>query len=240
MARPYLDCPRYWTRATLEPDSEIGLIESVETGGTPSTGREDYWDGDIPWLTPKEVTGLDGLFISKTERTLTTDGLRNSSAKLIPAGAVLLTKRAPVGSVVINAVPMTTNQGFLNFICGPRLRPLYFAYWLRANRPYLELIANGSTYPELYISDLFELQLSVPSLAIQDQVIKILNSLYFVAMLGRPIEQSVVNPKDVIAVQHQTRRLKKVVENILPLLLSGKLSVETQINIMRNSTNEER
>ena len=124
---------------------------SVETGGTPSTAREDYWDGHIPWLTPKEITGLDGFYVSRTERTITDEGLHNTSAKLVPAGAVLLTKRAPVGSVAINAVPMATNQGFLNFICGPQMRPIYFAYWLRANRPYLELVANGSTYPELYI-----------------------------------------------------------------------------------------
>lgn len=225
MARPYLDCPSNWLGATLEPEPDVGLIESVDTGGTPSTVREEYWDGDIPWLTPKEITGLDGLYVSRTERTLTPDGLQNSSAKLIPTGAVLLTKRAPVGIVAINAVPMTTNQGFLNFICGPLLRPLYLAYWLRANRPYLELIANGSTYPEIYSGDLFEIELSVPPLDGQDQVISILNSLYFVAMLDAPIEQSVLRPDDVVAVQHQTRRLRKMVEDILPLLLSGKLPV---------------
>lgn len=225
MARPYLDCPSHWIRGTLEADHDAGLIAKVETGGTPSTVLEEYWDGDIPWLTPKEITGLDGLYVSRTERTLTADGLRNSSAKLVPTGSVLLTKRAPVGIVVINAVPMTTNQGFLNFVCGPRLRPVYLAYWLRANRPYLELIANGSTYPELYSGDLFEIELSVPSLDVQDKVINILNSLHFVAMLDRPIEQSVLRPEDMITVQLQTRRLKKMVEDILPLLLSGKLPV---------------
>ena len=225
MARPYLDCPSDWLQATLEPDPDAGLIASVETGGTPSTVREEYWDGDIPWLTPKEITGLDGLYVSNTERTLTAEGLQNSSAKLIPAGAVLLTKRAPVGVVAINAVPMTTNQGFLNFVCGPLLRPVYLAYWLRANRPYLELIANGSTYPELYSGDLFEIELSVPSLDVQDKVVRVLNSLHFVAMLDRPIEQSVARPEDMIAVQLQTRRLRKVLQDILPLLLSGKIPV---------------
>ena len=225
MARPYLDCASHWIRATLESDHDAGLIAKVETGGTPSTVREEYWDGDIPWLTPKEITGLDGLYVSRTERTLTADGLWNSSAKLIPTGSVLLTKRAPVGIVAINAVPMTTNQGFLNFVCGPRLRPVYLAYWLRANRPYLELIANGSTYPELYIGDLFEIELSVPSLDIQDKVINILNSLHFVAMLDGPIAQSVARPEDMIPVQLQTRRLRKMVEDILPSLLSGKLPV---------------
>ena len=235
MARPYLECPPNWTRATLEPNPNAGLITCVETGGTPSTTREDYWDGAIPWLTPKEITGLDGFYVSTTERTLTDEGLQNTSAKLVPAGAVLLTKRAPVGAIAINAVPMATNQGFLNFICGPQLRPLYFAYWLRANRPYLELVANGSTYPELYIGDLFEFELSVPSLDVQDQMIDILNSLYFVTMLGRPIEQSIANPEDMVEVQRQTRRLRKVVEDILPLLLSGKLPIEALGNHVNRS-----
>jgi len=63
---------------------------------------------------------------------------------------------------------MATNQGFLNFQCGPGIRPLYLAYWFRANKPYLDLIANGSTYPELYKGDLFEFHIAVPSLEEQD------------------------------------------------------------------------
>lgn len=225
MARPYLECPDDWLRGTLEPKPGLGLIERVETGGTPSTKREDYWDGDIPWLTPKEITGLDGLYVSRTERMLSKSGLRASSAKLMPAGSVLLTKRAPVGSVAVNAVPMATNQGFLNFVCGSHLRPVYFAYWLRVNRPYLELVANGSTYPELYIGDLFEFEISVPPLALQDRIIELITSLQFVAMLGKPIQQSVSRPEDMVSVERQTRRLREIVDVLLPLLLSGQLTL---------------
>ena len=101
---------------SLEPDLKGKLIRRVDTGSTPSTRHEDFWDGDIPWLTPKEVTGLtDGLFVSRTERTITKSGLESCSAKLLPSGTVMLTKRAPVGVAVVNAVPMATNQGFLNF-----------------------------------------------------------------------------------------------------------------------------
>ena len=227
MARPYLDCPPHWIRGTLEPNLDVGLIESVETGGTPSTGREEFWDGGIPWLTPKELTTMDGFYVSRTERTLTAAGLRASSAKLIPAGAVHLTKRAPVGMVAINAIPMATNQGFLSFLCGPSLRPLYLAYWLLANKAYLDLVANGSTYPELYNGDLFEFELSVPSLESQDKVISILNSLYFIARLDRPLGQSVARPEDTIAIQLQTARLRGILDDILPLLLSSKITPNT-------------
>jgi len=117
---------------TLASESSSGLIVQVDSGGTPSTANNDFWDGDIPWLTPKEITFLeDGLYVSRTERMITKEGLAGSSAKLLPPGTVMLTKRAPVGAVAINAVPMATNQGFLNFRCGSMLRPAYLAYWFR-------------------------------------------------------------------------------------------------------------
>ena len=226
MADPFLLCPKEWLRGTLEPDLKGPLIRRAGSGGTPSTAREDYWDGDIPWLTPKEVTGLtDGIFVSRTERTIAPAGLENSSAKLLPAGTVMLTKRAPVGAVAVNAVPMTTNQGFLNFECGPALRPLYLAYWLRANRPYLDLVANGSTYPELYRADLFEFEIAVPAVEIQDRIIEVISALQLVALMGLPLEQSVTGPERMLAIQNQTRRLAAIRDRMLPLLLSGELRV---------------
>src|SRR5690349_21818282 len=142
MARPYLPIPPHWTITNLVPDAQLGHILSAESGGTPRTGEDSYWDGDIPWLTPKEITrDYTPLYVSHTERTISKSGLANSGARLLPASTVLLTKRAPVGAVAIAAVPLTTNQGFLNFVCGPRLNPLYLAFWLRTNKPYLDAVA---------------------------------------------------------------------------------------------------
>lgn len=226
MAEPYLKCPADWLRGTLAPDPQSGLIVKVDSGGTPSTTNPDYWDGDVPWLTPKEITNFDdGLFVSQTERMISKKGLSESAAKLFPAGTVMLTKRAPVGSVAINAVPMTTNQGFLNFQCGTLLRPVYLAYWLRANVPYLDLVANGSTYPELYKSDLFEFEIAVPSPSEQDAVISIIGALQYVTLLGLPLEQSVSSPDQMLRYQDQNRRLRSIRNSILPLLLSGKLDL---------------
>lgn len=226
MASPYLRCPPNWAQTTLEPNAAEELIVRVESGGTPSTSIEEYWHGDIPWLTPKDITGLpDGLFVSSTERSITRLGLTKSAAKLMPAGTVLLSKRAPVGAVVVNAVPMATNQGFLNFQCGPRLRPLYLAYWFRANKPYLDKVANGSTYPELYQSDLFEFEISVPPVEVQDQILAVLSALQFAALLGLPLEQSVTHPKEMVDMQAQNRRLSLIRDQLLPLLLSGAFDV---------------
>lgn len=226
MAEPLLECPDEWTRGTLEPDPEGSLIRRADSGSTPSTRREDYWDGDIPWLTPKEVTRIrNSIFVSQTERTITSAGLASCSAKLLPPGTVMLTKRAPVGAVVINSVPMATNQGFLNFQCGPALKPLYLAYWLRANTAYLDLVANGSTYPELYQGDLFEFEIAVPSVDVQDKIVKVLSAMQFLALMGLPLEQSVTSPEGMVAIQNQTRRLEAIQDQMLPLLLSGQLDV---------------
>lgn len=226
MAEPYLDCPAAWQRGTLEPNPAVGLIARVESGSTPRTGDPDLWDGDVPWLTPKDITAkARGFHVSRTERTLTQRGLASSGAKLLAPGTVMLTKRAPVGVVAVNAVPMTTNQGFLNFTCGPRLRPLYLAYWLTANRPYLDLVANGSTYPELYRSDLFEFEIAVPEIAEQDRILAFLGALSLVSVLGEPLSESASSHAAVLAIKDQSLRLDRLRDAVLPALLSGKLDL---------------
>lgn len=224
MAEPFLRCPRSWTHGTLEPDPASGLIAHAESGSTPSTAREDFWDGGIPWLTPKEITGMtDGVFVSRTERTLSKLGIANCAAKLQPTRTVMLTKRAPVGAVALNAVPMATNQGFINFRCGPLVRPLYLAYWFRANRSYLELVANGSTYPELYLTDLFEFEIAVPSLEKQDRIVDVISAMQFLSLLRGPLEQSVADPVRLAELQEQGRKLGTLRDALLPALLSGDL-----------------
>lgn len=226
MAEPLLKCPSHWLHTTLEANPESELIVHVDSGGTPSTRNEENWDGDIPWLTPKEITNfVDTIYVSDTERKITQKGLASSAAKLLPTGTVMLTKRAPVGAVAINAVPMATNQGFLNFQCGSKLRPLYLAYWFRANKAYLSMIANGSTYPELYKSDLFELQISVPTLEEQDAVLSVISAIQYVSLLGLPLEQSMTTPEQMIRMQEQNRRLRTIRDAILPKLLAGELDV---------------
>jgi restriction endonuclease S subunit len=224
MAEPYLTSPARWTQTTLESRPDLGFIDKADSGGTPATVDPDLWDGDIPWLTPKEITGLENnIFVSRTERNISKLGLETSAAKLLPVGTVLLTKRAPVGAVAINVVPMATNQGFLNFQCGPRLRPMYLAFWLAANKPYLDLVANGSTYPELYKNDLFEFQIAVPTLEEQDEILKAMAAVQLVIALASSLEQSVLSASEIVNLQKQNRRLREIRNALLPLLISGQL-----------------
>jgi type I restriction enzyme S subunit len=226
MAEPYLNHPTDWRTGTLDPSPDGEFIVGVKTGSTPRTSQPEFWGGDNPWLTPKEITGGTWpTYVTTTDRTLSESGLASSSARLLPPDTVMLSKRAPVGLVAINKVPMATNQGFLNFTCGPGLRPAYLAYWFVANRKYLDKIANGSTYPELYNADLFEFQISVPSVEDQDRIVSLLRALQFVYELGPAM--SIIDVPESIATDHDMDRdrLNGLNASLLSALLSGTLRV---------------
>lgn len=189
MTTPLLPNPQNWPVVTLE-ENPIGIIVEIGTGSTPSTTDAACWGGTYPWLTPKEVTsGQVRKYASSTERTLTEKGLQQAGGFVEPR-AVLLTKRAPVGEVVINTIPMAINQGFLSFRCGKGLHPEFLYYWLLANRPYLDAVANGSTYSELYPGDLFEFELALPPLTEQKAIAYILGKLDYKIELNRKLNDS--------------------------------------------------
>ncbi len=226
MAKPYLSIPSHWTQVDLRPNPSLGYINSVDSGGTPKTGEEEYWDGGVLWLTPKEITGdYTPLYVSHTERTISRSGLANSGAKLLPAGAVLLKKRAPVGTVVVSAVPLTANQGFMNFVCGPQLDPLYLLFWLRTNKVYLDAVANGSTYPELYKGDLFEFEMGVPAIKEQRTIVNCFLAVQKLLFACNMAEQSSTSPEEVTKIQSRFRRIVELRDLLAPFLLTGRLSL---------------
>ena len=96
---------------------ELEKVAEIKSGGTPSTNRSEFWNGHILWCTPTDITSLSGKYLSDTNRKITEMGLNNSAAELLPIGSVLMTSRATIGECAIAKRPMTTNQGFKNFIC---------------------------------------------------------------------------------------------------------------------------
>ncbi|MGO2650667.1 MAG: restriction endonuclease subunit S [Corynebacterium variabile] len=128
---------------------KLGEVADVVSGGTPRKGVNEFWDGDVQWATPADLAKLDGATISNTPRKITEEGLRGSSAVLLPAGSVLLSSRAPIGYVAINEVPMATNQGFKNIVPGPEVEARYLYHWLLSSRQVLQSKGNGATFKEL-------------------------------------------------------------------------------------------
>lgn len=163
---------------------QIGEVCTIVGGGTPRRNNEAHFGGAIPWATPTDVTALNDLSIVRTKETITEAGLRESSARLVPAGTVLLTSRATIGYTAIAERPMATNQGFANFICGECLVPEYLAYWLRGQRDHLIRLAGGTTFREISKSTLKSISIPLPPLAEQQRITDILNRAARIGRLG--------------------------------------------------------
>ena len=128
----------------------ISQIGEVAGGGTPPSGTAEYWDGTIPWVSPKDLTGYTNVYISRGENNITEAGLNKSGTRLLPKNTVLFSSRAPIGYVAIASNPICTNQGFKSIICDEKLiDPLYLYYYIKANLDYFKLWGSGATFPEI-------------------------------------------------------------------------------------------
>jgi type I restriction enzyme M protein len=146
----------------------------VESGGTPKSDVEAYWGGGIPWATLVDLPATDFISeISTTKRTITEKGLRDSSAKMIPANSVVVSTRATIGRIAINRVPIATNQGFKNVIIqdSARALPEFVALSLTKLVPQMKACATGGTFAEISKSKFCELQIPLPPLAVQQEIV---------------------------------------------------------------------
>lgn len=157
---------------------KLGDIAEVVGGGTPSTKVDEYWNGDIAWITPKDLTSYNKVFISKGARSITKLGLSQSSAKLMPKGTVLLTSRAPIGYIAIAENEISTNQGFKSLIPKENLTTSKFLYyWLKNNVEYLKNLSVGTTFAEISGQIVKEVEILLPPLEEQRQIAAILSSI---------------------------------------------------------------
>lgn len=156
----------------------IGEIGEIVGGGTPSTKDASYFGGDIPWLTPRDLSGRHDRRIRYGARNLSKKGLDSCSARIVPPDTILLTTRAPVGYVAIAANSIATNQEFRNIIVNIRHHPDFLYYWLKANTYELERHATGSTFNELSGSALKEIQIYLPkSISEQRAIARVIGTL---------------------------------------------------------------
>jgi type I restriction enzyme S subunit len=136
-------CNKAWDKKRLD---QVGTIVP---GGTPSTSIPEYWNGDVPWVTPTEITKLKTPYIYNTEALITSEGVRNSSAALLPEDSLIVCTRATVGVCAINKVPMTTNQGFKSVVPGSTDDTLFLYYVLSSMQSTFNRLAQGSTFLEI-------------------------------------------------------------------------------------------
>ncbi|MDR0682174.1 MAG: restriction endonuclease subunit S, partial [Dysgonamonadaceae bacterium] len=155
-------------------EKKLGEVAEIIGGGTPDTTIEKYWNGEIQWFTPSEIKSA---YVDKSERTITELGLVKSSAKLLPAGAVLITTRATIGEVAIAQKECCTNQGFQSLVVNDGINNIFIANWIKQNKNELTKRAKGSTFAEISKSEVEKIPLVIPNTDEQNKIAKFLSLL---------------------------------------------------------------
>lgn len=145
-----------WHRATVD---DLAVIVS---GGTPKSSDSSYWNGDIPWCTPTDITQQSGRYLTSTARTISREGLKCSAAQLLPAGSVLLCTRATIGVAKVAAAPTATNQGFKSLVPRPQVSSGYLYYRILSLKNDLAVRGTGSTFLEVSKKDVASLSFESP------------------------------------------------------------------------------
>ena len=144
-------------------------VSTIFTGTTPSTKDSENWNGDIPWVTPAELSD-DSFVVCDTERKITQKGMKSKSLSLMPKNTVLLSTRAPIGKVAITGIEMCCNQGFKNFYCNNTvLNPIYLYTLLRNNSEYLNSLGTGTTFKEISKKNASNIKVPVADISLQNE-----------------------------------------------------------------------
>lgn len=157
------------------PKVRLGDCCTVVSGATPKTDKPEYWDGDIKWVTPKDVSKLDQPYLFDTPDRITRSGFESCSTTMLPAGSVLVTSRAPIGNIAINAEPMCTNQGFKSLIPGKNVDALYLYFCMKQESQRLADLGNGATFKEVSKKIVEDFEILLPPLAEQKRIAAILD-----------------------------------------------------------------
>lgn len=147
-----------WKSCTL---SSLGTIVG---GATPSTKKpENYEGGTIPWITPKDLSGFAGRYISHGERNITEKGLNSCSAQMMPEHSVLFSSRAPIGYVAISNCEVCTNQGFKSIVPSENTDYLFLYYLLQYKKKDIENLGTGTTFKEVSANTMKSVEVRVPA-----------------------------------------------------------------------------
>lgn len=161
--------PQEWE---VRPLNYLGAICS---GGTPDTEVAEYWNGDIAWCTPSDITKLDTKYIESTEVKITAKGLKESSATLLPPRSIVVCTRATIGNAAICNTEIATNQGFKNIIPNEKTNPEWLYYIIIYSKPRLVRFGCGSTFLEVSKKDFSRFKIAVPPLAEQRKIAEVLS-----------------------------------------------------------------
>jgi type I restriction enzyme S subunit len=192
-----------WSMKTLEELAEI------RSGGTPSTTQPQFWDGDVLWCTPTDITGLKGhKYLNETSRKITVQGLNCSSAEMIPANSIVMTSRATIGECAINTVPVSTNQGFKNFVPFENVDAEFLYYLLLTKKPEFISLCGGSTFLEIGKAQLAIFSVRLPAVAAEQTAIAAILS---------------VMDAEIVALEAKLAKARQLKQGMMQELLTGRI-----------------
>lgn len=189
-------------------EQSFAEVAQVFGGSTPSTKNDAFWDGDINWATPTDITALDGPWIGDTSRKITKAGLASMSSSLHPENSILMTSRATIGAIALASGPIATNQGFIVVEAPDELTPWLFAQ-MKARKHEFEAWANGATFMELSRGNFKKL----PFIGCSDDDLQAFNDAAWPLL------------KRAQAAQKENQVLARTRDELLPLLMSGRITV---------------
>ena len=178
--------------------STIGEACHVVNGGTPKTKVGKYWGGCHAWITPAEMGKLQSPYLGTTRRTLTDAGLDASSASLLQEQSVIISSRAPIGHLVINTVPMATNQGCKGLTPKAALSTKFLFFYLYHKVDYLNSLGTGATFKELSATKLKAVPIPLPPLPEQERIVAILDEAFAaIATATANAEKNLANAREL-------------------------------------------
>lgn len=137
------ESPNGWAMST------VGEVFRIVGGATPRTDDKSFWNGDIPWITPDDLSRHDGIFISRGRRSITRLGYDSTSTHMLTRESILFSSRAPIGYVAIAANPLCTNQGFKSLVPPGDVDPRFTYWYLRHMTPQIREMGSGTTFREM-------------------------------------------------------------------------------------------
>ena len=158
---------------------KLSELVEVKNGSTPSTAREDFYEGDIVWITPKDLSNNKSKYVYSSERRITKAGFDSCSTSLLPIGSVLLSSRAPIGLLAICAIKTCTNQGFKNLVIKKnKINNEYLYYWLKTKVKYIDSLGTGTTFKEVSKGVIENLEIELPeNIKDQQKIASVLSAL---------------------------------------------------------------
>ena len=163
---------------------KLGQICEIVSGSTPKTSVEEYWDGNVKWITPAELSD-NSYIIEDSVRKITELGVQKTGLTPFPKGTVILSSRAPIGKVAIAGCEMYCNQGFKNLICSEKVNNKYLFWFLKGKTEFLNALGRGATFKEISKSIVSDIEINVPNIEEQEKAVSVLEKIFQIINLRR-------------------------------------------------------